>query len=67
MILVTGATGNVGGEVVQAIVRAGEPVRALVRAPAGPPAEQAVGDLDRPGSPAAALDGVRGVFLSRLT
>ncbi|GGL57239.1 NAD(P)H-binding protein [Planomonospora parontospora] len=63
MILVTGATGNVGGEVVQALVRAGEPVRALVRAPADLPVEQAVGDLDRPGSLATALDGVRGVFL----
>lgn len=63
MILVTGATGNVGGEVVQALARAGEPVRALVREPAGLPVEQAVGDLDRPSSLGAALDGVRAVFL----
>ncbi|MDX2297440.1 MULTISPECIES: NAD(P)H-binding protein [Streptomyces] len=63
MILVTGATGNVGREVVQALARAGEPVRALVRRPADLPAEQAVGDLDRPESLAPALDGVRGVFL----
>jgi uncharacterized protein YbjT (DUF2867 family) len=64
MILVTGATGNVGGEVVQAIVRAEQPVRALVREPADVPVEQVVGDLDQPTSlPAAALDDVRGVFL----
>ncbi|MFF9273718.1 NAD(P)H-binding protein [Streptomyces griseosporeus] len=67
MILVTGATGNVGGEVVDALVRAGEPVRALVRRPVEgrlpAPAEQTVGDLNEPGSLDAALDGVRGVFL----
>ncbi|MFI7634487.1 NmrA family NAD(P)-binding protein [Nonomuraea sp. NPDC049400] len=63
MILVTGATGNVGGAVVHALARTGEPVRALVREPADLPVEQAVGDLDRPDSLAAALDGVRGVFL----
>ncbi|MFB4273101.1 NAD(P)H-binding protein [Nonomuraea sp. GTA35] len=63
MILVTGATGNVGGEVVQALVRAGQPVRALVREPARLPVEQAVGDLNEPDSLSAALDGVRGVFL----
>ncbi|MFF5213461.1 NAD(P)H-binding protein [Streptosporangium sp. NPDC000396] len=63
MILVTGATGNVGGEVVHALMNAGQPVRALVRDPAGLPVEQVVGDLDRPSSLAAALDGVRAVFL----
>lgn len=63
MILVTGATGNVGGEVVRALVRAGEPVRALVRAPADLPVEQTVGDLNEPDSLASALDSVRGVFL----
>ncbi|GAA2202090.1 NAD(P)H-binding protein [Streptomyces bangladeshensis] len=69
MILVTGATGNVGGEVVEALARAGEPVRALVRRPVEPSAwqadkvEQAVGDLNDPSSLAPALDDVRGVFL----
>lgn len=62
MILVTGATGNVGGEVVRALVRAGQPVRALVREPTDLPAEQVVGDLNRPDS-LPALDGVDGVFL----
>ncbi|GGQ45181.1 uncharacterized protein YbjT (DUF2867 family) [Actinomadura coerulea] len=63
MILVTGATGNVGGEVVRALVGAGRPVRALVREPAGLPVEEAVGDLNEPDSLAGALNGVRGVFL----
>jgi uncharacterized protein YbjT (DUF2867 family) len=67
MILVTGATGNAGGAVVRAVVGAGEDVRALVRDPGrfAPPAgvEAAAGDLDRPESLAAALAGVRGVFL----
>src|SRR3954453_536298 len=68
MILVTGATGNVGAELVHALAAAGEPVRALVRddarraaLPAG--VEAAVGDLNRPGTLAPALDGVRGVHL----
>ncbi|MFF7366536.1 SDR family oxidoreductase [Streptomyces tricolor] len=69
MILVTGATGSVGGEVVEALARAGEPGRALVRRPVEPSAwqadkvEQAVGDLNEPRSLTPALDDVRGVFL----
>ena len=54
MILVTGATGNVGGEVVRQLASAGQPVRALVReaAPGAFPAtvEIATGDLDDPSS-----------------
>jgi uncharacterized protein YbjT (DUF2867 family) len=68
VILVTGATGNVGGELVRALVAAGEPVRALIRrdsdssrVPSG--AEAVVGDLNRPDTLAAALEGVRGVHL----
>src|SRR4051794_13771803 len=68
MILVTGATGNVGAELVRALAAAGEPVRALVRddarraaLPAG--VEAAVGDLDRPETLGPALEGVRGVHL----
>ncbi len=58
MILVTGASGNVGAELVGAIRRAGEPVRALIRSadrelPAG--VERAAGDLNEPQSLAAAL------------
>jgi uncharacterized protein YbjT (DUF2867 family) len=66
MILVTGATGNVGSEVVSALLAAGEPVRTLIRgasasAPAG--VEVAAGDLDRPETLAPALTGVDAVFL----
>jgi uncharacterized protein YbjT (DUF2867 family) len=66
MILVIGATGNVGNELVRALLRAGEPVRALVRnarrsLPNG--VEGVVGDLNDPDSMADALTGVKGVFL----
>jgi uncharacterized protein YbjT (DUF2867 family) len=67
MFLVTGATGNVGAEVVRALTAADEDVRALVRSsrPADlPPGVEAVpGDLNRPESLAEALAGVRGLFL----
>jgi len=64
---VIGATGNVGGELVGALVDGGHEVRALTRdaaraaLPAG--AEGVTGDLDRPETLPAALAGVRGVFL----
>lgn len=66
MILVTGATGNVGGELVQQLRRAGRHVRALVRgAPRTLPPGVGVasGDLDEPESLSPALEGVRSVFL----
>jgi uncharacterized protein YbjT (DUF2867 family) len=67
MIVVTGATGNVGAEVVRALIRAEEPVRALVRdastAELPPEVEAAEGDLDRPESLTAALEGTSAVFL----
>ncbi|RJL31937.1 NmrA family NAD(P)-binding protein [Bailinhaonella thermotolerans] len=66
MYLITGATGNVGGELTRALIAAGEPVRALVRrAGAAVPegAEPVVGDLNRPESLTGALRGVRGIFL----
>ncbi|WP_059013470.1 NAD(P)H-binding protein [Streptomyces specialis] len=67
MYLVTGATGNVGAEVVAALAGAGEPVRALVRDPARaslPAGAEAVGgDLNEPASLTDALAGVRALFL----
>lgn len=67
MILVTGASGNVGGELVTALADAGLPVRALVRSagqgqfPSG--VETVTGDLNDPASLRPALDGSDGVFL----
>ncbi|MFI6587244.1 NAD(P)H-binding protein [Embleya sp. NPDC050493] len=67
MILVTGATGNVGRQVVGQLRAAGVPVRALARRPeaAGlpPEVEVAAGDLAEPDTLAAALTGVEAVFL----
>jgi uncharacterized protein YbjT (DUF2867 family) len=67
VILVTGATGNVGGQVVQQVAAAGEPVRALTRRPEGTsfpePAELVTGDLAEPQTLDAALDGVHALFL----
>ena len=67
MILVTGATGNVGGEVVRALTGSGRKVRALTRGgdhPEFPPGvEAAEGDLNDPASLRGALAGAEGVFL----
>ncbi len=66
MILVTGATGRVGGEVVRQLTAAGVPgVRALARdgGRARLPVPVAEGDLAVPGSLDAALEGVGKVFL----
>src|SRR5690606_39287462 len=65
--LITGATGSVGRHVVDELVRAGAPVRALTRDPAAadlPEGAQIVrGDLTRPETLAPALRGVTGVHL----
>ena len=67
MILVTGASGNVGSELVTALADAGEPVRALVRSAARDRfparAETVTGDLNDPASLRPALSGADGVFL----
>ncbi len=67
MILVTGATGNIGGEVTRALAGAGHPVRALTRDPSSASlpagAEAATGDLTAPGTLTSALRGVTTVFL----
>ncbi|GAB3741364.1 NAD(P)H-binding protein [Microlunatus parietis] len=65
-ILVTGATGNVGGALARTLVERGVPTRAVVRDPARPvPAgvEAAVGDLTDATSLRDALAGVDGLFL----
>jgi uncharacterized protein YbjT (DUF2867 family) len=67
MILVTGATGNVGAELVRALLDAAERVRALVRDsdsmrfPEG--VQTVVGDLNKPETLGPALAGVRRLFL----
>ncbi len=69
MILVTGATGNIGRELVRRLAAAGVPVRAFVRDAARAEdlrqagAEILVGDLDHPETLAPALDGVERLFL----
>ncbi len=69
MILITGATGNIGGEVVRLLVSKGAQVRALVRDPKKAEAlaqrgvELAQGDFDNPASLDAALQGVDSAFL----
>jgi uncharacterized protein YbjT (DUF2867 family) len=64
MILVTGASGNVGSEVVRELLAAGEQVRAVTRTGAAVDgAEAAAGDLDKPETLAAPLRGCRALFL----
>ncbi|MGW1340656.1 NAD(P)H-binding protein [Kribbella sp. NPDC002412] len=58
MIVVTGATGNVGRPLVAALTAAGEQVRAVSRTASGFPA-----DLTEPQTLKPALDGARAVFL----
>jgi uncharacterized protein YbjT (DUF2867 family) len=66
-VLVTGATSRVGRLVVDELLRAGVPVRALTRQPANAAlpagAEVVAGDLTAPASLDAALRGVGSVFL----
>ena len=68
MILVTGATGKVGGAVLEQLVQAGHEVRALVRDPnkLGPIGEKVSvvkGDLAKPETLDAAFAGADKVFL----
>ncbi|MFB7716224.1 NAD(P)H-binding protein [Nocardia sp. NPDC056100] len=67
MILVTGASGNVGGALVRELAAQGRPVRALVRDVAKIPPQQGVqfiaGDLNRPESLGEVFADVEGVFL----
>jgi uncharacterized protein YbjT (DUF2867 family) len=67
MILVAGAAGNIGSEVVHALLAGGHQVRGLTRAtpdgrvPAG--AEQVVGDLNDRATLQPAFDGIEAAFL----
>jgi uncharacterized protein YbjT (DUF2867 family) len=66
-VLVTGATGHIGSQVVAQLHAAGVPIRALSRNPytarLPPGVDVARGDLLEPSSLDAALDGVDAVFL----
>ena len=66
-IVVTGATGNVGGQVVSQLLGIGAVVRALVRDPDSAGLASGIevvrGDLSVPDTLEAALDGVEAVFL----
>jgi uncharacterized protein YbjT (DUF2867 family) len=70
MILVTGATGKAGSQVVRALLESGQEVRAFVRDPTkahrlfGDEVELAFGDFADPQSVRAALEGVEAVLLS---
>jgi uncharacterized protein YbjT (DUF2867 family) len=70
MIVVTGATGNTGSEVVRALSARGDHVRAFVRDPAqarqklGRRVELAIGDFADSRSVRAALEGADALFLS---
>jgi uncharacterized protein YbjT (DUF2867 family) len=66
-ILVTGATGHVGAELVAQLADAGHDVRAMTRRPdryiAGPRVHAVAGDADDPTGLTAAFDGVDRAFL----
>src|SRR5260370_41226290 len=68
-ILVTGATGNVGGEVLRRLAALGQPVRALIRNRAkaaaieGAGIEIVEGDLEKPETLGPAVQGVRKIVL----
>ncbi|MFC6155416.1 NAD(P)H-binding protein [Kribbella jiaozuonensis] len=64
-ILITGATGNAGGAVVQSLAEKGIPARALIRSERALPdgIEPVFGDLNRPDTFVEALTGVTGIFL----
>ena len=71
MFLVTGATGNVGSQLVDQLLTAGQPVRVFVRDPArvarwGDRIEVATGSFENPESFARAAAGTEAVFLMNL-
>jgi uncharacterized protein YbjT (DUF2867 family) len=71
MYLVTGASGNIGGQIVSQLLAAGHAVRVYVRDPAKAAqwagrVEIAVGEYDTPDAFSAALAEVEGVFLMNI-
>lgn len=63
MLLVTGATGHVGRELVRELSERGVKFRGLVRDPARATGEHVVADLGEPASLAPAFEGVEKLFL----
>jgi len=68
MILITGATGHIGKELIPILLQAGQSIRVFVRdekkvAHLNPCIERAVGDLNNPDSLVSAMRGVDRVFL----
>jgi uncharacterized protein YbjT (DUF2867 family) len=69
MILITGATGRIGGATLKYLSRGGMSLRALIRSPdkvasvAAPGVESVIGDLAEPRSLDAALEGVDAALL----
>jgi uncharacterized protein YbjT (DUF2867 family) len=68
MILITGATGNIGRELIPILLEAGQPIRILVRderkvAHLEPSVERTGGDLDRPETLVRAVKDVERIFL----
>jgi len=66
-VLVTGATGRIGGQVVAQLAASGTRVRAIIRRPDTAQSEMVEGiggDLTRPETLVPALDGIETVFLS---
>lgn len=68
MILITGATGNIGKQLIPLLLEHGEPIRVFVRdeskvAHLGACVESVVGDLDKPETLLRAVKGVERIFL----
>src|ERR1044071_8905136 len=68
MILVTGASGHIGKELIPFLIEAGQQLRVFVRdekkvTHLDPSIERALGDLNHPESLLSAMRGVKSVFL----